>query len=406
MENITMGNVIKEKRKVLGLTQKDLAEKLGVSDKAVSKWERNESLPDISLVPQIAFVLDISIDYLFCGNNTASDKEKSGYALHTDNEKTSSSYASVLVNKINFKYIIAIISVLFSVFFCLFGQITVLGNYISIMPWQYRPLFFSFLIVAVYFVFSMNIKKHRLMLCDTDCNTFEGNLDKVFIFAAVSGIYFIFLFWHIYGYALGNRLNDLCTIMAEMLGASAVKYGISVQFNNSTVISRAFVYFLSVVINIAVSEKRKTFSNSVYTTSAAIALLGILHTVYYGFVGAVILKNEAHMYAFWLETPKVIAVINKINVYNIIYTALILVVAALFIVFTRGRRSRKVCAICIVPLWIYHSISAFCLINRKFDGMGSCLAQLNNGSVFLSLAFIAAAPHIVMALNGLIKQKQ
>ena len=61
----TLSSVIKDRRHKLGLTQKQLAEKLDVSDKSVSKWERGESMPDISLLSQIALVLDVSIDYLF-----------------------------------------------------------------------------------------------------------------------------------------------------------------------------------------------------------------------------------------------------------------------------------------------------------------------------------------------------
>ena len=52
-------------RKLSGLTQKELAEKLGVSGQAVSKWEQQISCPDIMLLPHIASVFGISIDELF-----------------------------------------------------------------------------------------------------------------------------------------------------------------------------------------------------------------------------------------------------------------------------------------------------------------------------------------------------
>ena len=52
-------------RKLNGLTQKELAEKLGVSGQAVSKWEQQISCPDIMLLPHIAAVFGISIDELF-----------------------------------------------------------------------------------------------------------------------------------------------------------------------------------------------------------------------------------------------------------------------------------------------------------------------------------------------------
>ena len=51
-------------RKQAGLTQLDLAEKLNYSDKAVSKWERAESLPDVETVKKIADLYHVSVDAL------------------------------------------------------------------------------------------------------------------------------------------------------------------------------------------------------------------------------------------------------------------------------------------------------------------------------------------------------
>ena len=56
MDLIRIGQYIAGKRKALGLTQKQLAEKLGVSDKSVSKWERGVCLPDVSALPLCAAV--------------------------------------------------------------------------------------------------------------------------------------------------------------------------------------------------------------------------------------------------------------------------------------------------------------------------------------------------------------
>jgi len=60
-----MGKLISEKRKQAGLTQEALAEKLGITPQAVSKWENNVGLPDITLLPDIASVLKVSIDDMF-----------------------------------------------------------------------------------------------------------------------------------------------------------------------------------------------------------------------------------------------------------------------------------------------------------------------------------------------------
>ena len=66
-----IGQYIAGKRKTLGLTQKQLAEKLGVSDKSVSKWERGVCLPDVSLYAELCAALGIGINEFLSGENIA-----------------------------------------------------------------------------------------------------------------------------------------------------------------------------------------------------------------------------------------------------------------------------------------------------------------------------------------------
>ena len=61
MDNQKLGIFITELRKEKGLTQAQLAQKLNVTDKAVSKWERGVGFPDIKLLEPLADVLDISL---------------------------------------------------------------------------------------------------------------------------------------------------------------------------------------------------------------------------------------------------------------------------------------------------------------------------------------------------------
>ena len=60
----TMGAMIAELRKQQGMTQMELAGKMGVTDKAVSKWERDLSCPDINSLPDLAEILGVSVDEL------------------------------------------------------------------------------------------------------------------------------------------------------------------------------------------------------------------------------------------------------------------------------------------------------------------------------------------------------
>ena len=60
----TLGTMIAELRKQHGMTQLELAEKMGVTDKAVSKWERDLSCPDINSIPNLAQILGESVEEL------------------------------------------------------------------------------------------------------------------------------------------------------------------------------------------------------------------------------------------------------------------------------------------------------------------------------------------------------
>ena len=67
MNQVKIGKFIASKRKEQGLTQLQLAEKLGITDRAVSKWETGKSLPDASLMPELCKLLKITINDLLCG---------------------------------------------------------------------------------------------------------------------------------------------------------------------------------------------------------------------------------------------------------------------------------------------------------------------------------------------------
>lgn len=66
----TIGSRISKRRKELGMTQEELATKLGVSPQAVSKWENDASSPDISLLPQLVKALNITTDELLTGKTS------------------------------------------------------------------------------------------------------------------------------------------------------------------------------------------------------------------------------------------------------------------------------------------------------------------------------------------------
>ncbi len=65
-----MTEIIKKSRKEMGLTQQELADRLNISSKTVSRWESGIQLPDVALVPEIARVLGITVNELYGMNES------------------------------------------------------------------------------------------------------------------------------------------------------------------------------------------------------------------------------------------------------------------------------------------------------------------------------------------------
>lgn len=76
MDQIKIGKFIAQKRKQHSLTQKQLAEKLMISDKAVSKWENGRCLPDVSVMLDLCQVLNITVNDLLNGEVIVMEKYK------------------------------------------------------------------------------------------------------------------------------------------------------------------------------------------------------------------------------------------------------------------------------------------------------------------------------------------
>lgn len=68
MDTIKVGSQIAMLRKAKGITQNELGDRIGVSFQAVSKWERGETLPDTAILPDLAKILETTIDNILLGN--------------------------------------------------------------------------------------------------------------------------------------------------------------------------------------------------------------------------------------------------------------------------------------------------------------------------------------------------
>ena len=76
MEKQTLGQKIAELRKAKNMTQLELANLLNITDKAVSKWERDISCPDINTFPKLAEILGVSVDELLQANDAVSKNKE------------------------------------------------------------------------------------------------------------------------------------------------------------------------------------------------------------------------------------------------------------------------------------------------------------------------------------------
>jgi len=70
---MSLGEKIQILRKQKGLSQEQLAEKITISRQAISRWELNESKPDLDIIVQLSKIFDVSTDYLLTGNNNDLD---------------------------------------------------------------------------------------------------------------------------------------------------------------------------------------------------------------------------------------------------------------------------------------------------------------------------------------------
>lgn len=74
MDQIKIGGFIAEERKRKGYTQKILSEKLGISDKTISKWERGNGFPEVSLLIPLCSELDITVNELLSGERVSEEQ--------------------------------------------------------------------------------------------------------------------------------------------------------------------------------------------------------------------------------------------------------------------------------------------------------------------------------------------
>ena len=151
MDQIKLGHFIAQKRKEIGLTQMQLAEKLDITDRAVSKWETGRSLPDSSIMLDLCSILKINVNDLLNGE----------VIMENYNEKTEQLLLEMTKQKedsdkrlLFFEIIIGIFSVII-----LLGGVSV-AALLSMAVWlRVCIIILSFIVAMIGFIFALRIEQ-------------------------------------------------------------------------------------------------------------------------------------------------------------------------------------------------------------------------------------------------------
>lgn len=147
MERKTMGTFIAVLRKSKGYTQKELGEMLGVSDKTVSHWERDESAPDLSVLPIIADIFSVTCDELIRGQKSCNNDEEKDKALLQKRNKQLKYLFEKRLTKFKIQTILCIL------FFVIGVIISYILDYYIVTPIFFVQLIFTLTSVTLLTVF-------------------------------------------------------------------------------------------------------------------------------------------------------------------------------------------------------------------------------------------------------------
>ncbi len=153
MDQIKIGKFIAEQRKAVRLTQMQLAEKLGITDRAVSKWETGRALPDSSIMLELCKLLEISVNDLLSGEVVAMenyDNELEKNLLEVVKQKEESDKKLLML-----EWVIGILSVI-----VMFVPI-IIGATLPMKEWQRLIVVFSGFIPAI-FGFAVSLKIEQI----------------------------------------------------------------------------------------------------------------------------------------------------------------------------------------------------------------------------------------------------
>ena len=277
MEEKSIGRFIAVLRKANGMTQKQLAEKLNVSDKAVSRWERDETAPDISLIPVIADLFGITCDELLCGERKLKNDSFSGDedALSAKGEKQRRRIISVSLsefkNRSIFSCSIAFVGLIVAMICNFAFSRAVIGFFIAVI---------FYLVAAVCHAIFVN--KAFLSVADddfsqTEIKQFKSSVIKIaeYIAALVSFLFAVSLplvanpinfdmdayigilpvTWLAYGALYGVVILIICFVVCRIINLTLTKRGLLAPKVNSRAEHNLILLLIcTVVLSIVVAS--------------------------------------------------------------------------------------------------------------------------------------------------------
>lgn len=131
MNQIKIGCFIAERRKMKSLTQAQLAEMLGITDRAISKWENGRSLPDSSIMLELCEILDITVNDLLCGEVVVMEKynkemEKNLLEMAREKEKADK-------HLLTMEIVIGFVSIGIMLILCVFASYAPMDDWMRIL---------------------------------------------------------------------------------------------------------------------------------------------------------------------------------------------------------------------------------------------------------------------------------
>lgn len=203
MNNKTLGEFLAELRKEKGITQRELAEFLNVSDKTISHWERDENSPDLSVIPILAEYFGVSCDELLRGERKEENSSPDSYQYSSQITQKASLEDENRINKAYTKHkILCIVSIFISVFFIAASMLIIkIVNAIDYsrdfeeIAFVFSMVFFPCLCILLTFI-SKHLFMNTLRSCDleiTETRKWKRKANLVCIFPVIYSVLVIFI---------------------------------------------------------------------------------------------------------------------------------------------------------------------------------------------------------------------